>query len=301
MRTLIITSSEDITTDLLINKLGSENVFRFNTDLFFQYKLEVSDQVGFCIKDPTERKISLKTTAKVYWRKPVWPKLDPGVNGNERYLIAEIKHIVWDIFNISRAEKKTVLVDPLNEKRISKIFQLKKAQKFFKIPKYKFVYPLKESNKSVKAIVKSLSGEQMENNDFLFSTEININQLDKMSPWFIQEKISADYDVTVVFVKGKIFAFSLERSWLIGVDWRAQLNDLRCKWNPFLLNDNDKSKIRSFMKCLNLEYGRIDFLWDCKDLYFLEVNQNGQFAWLDFKGENGLLDAILTEISPQNI
>jgi hypothetical protein len=34
------------------------------------------------------------------------------------------------------------------------------------------------------------------------------------------------------------------------------------------------------------------------DYFFLEVNANGEWAWLDFDGKNGLLDKILGEISP---
>jgi len=40
----------------------------------------------------------------------------------------------------------------------------------------------------------------------------------------------------------------------------------------------------------------MDFLRANGVLWFLELNPNGQFAWLDPAGENGLLDAVADEI-----
>jgi hypothetical protein len=47
------------------------------------------------------------------------------------------------------------------------------------------------------------------------------------------------------------------------------------------------------MTTLGLKYGRLDFLKDENNRWwFLEVNANGQFAWLDLDGSRGLLDAV---------
>ena len=47
----------------------------------------------------------------------------------------------------------------------------------------------------------------------------------------------------------------------------------------------------------NLQFGRLDFLLDKSDYYFLEVNPNGQWAWLDMTGEHGVFDAIIKELT----
>jgi hypothetical protein len=49
---------------------------------------------------------------------------------------------------------------------------------------------------------------------------------------------------------------------------------------------------------LKLGFGRLYFLLDDQQYWFCEVNPNGQFAWLDLKGKNGLLQAVVSEISP---
>ena len=53
------------------------------------------------------------------------------------------------------------------------------------------------------------------------------------------------------------------------------------------------------MSDLGLHYGRLDLLFTGEDYYFLEVNPNGEWAWLDFYGEIGLLGTMIEEISPR--
>ncbi|MCA9643039.1 MAG: hypothetical protein KC492_20215, partial [Myxococcales bacterium] len=50
---------------------------------------------------------------------------------------------------------------------------------------------------------------------------------------------------------------------------------------------------RSLMEALGLRFGRLDFVLDKEGtLWFLEVNPNGQFAWLDTDGSDGMLTAV---------
>ncbi len=302
MKTLIITGSEDITTDLLINNLETEDTFRFNTDLFFDYNVQISCDIGFYIKDLTGRVITLESCKKVYWRKPIWPEVDEEREIEDEYLKSEIKYVVQEIFNLARIERKAVLVDPFIDKRVGKLVQLKIAQKYFLTPKYEFSYPLVDTQQfDEDVIVKSFSSTQMKNNSFLYAISAKFKHLDLNSPWFIQEKILAASDVTVVYIGGKIFGYSLQRDWLSGDDWRLQLNDPRCRWEKFNLDSMTQEKIVHFMNELGLSFGRLDFLYSEKKLTFLEVNPNGQYAWLDFEGKNGMLKTILEVISPRTM
>ena len=45
-----------------------------------------------------------------------------------------------------------------------------------------------------------------------------------------------------------------------------------------------------------LSFGRFDFIRKDGVLNFLEVNPNGQWAWLDEKDERGLVSAVAEEI-----
>ncbi len=64
-------------------------------------------------------------------------------------------------------------------------------------------------------------------------------------------------------------------------------------WANFDLTIDSIKNITDFMKNLKLSYGRLDFLQDATgELHFLEVNPNGQFAWLDLNDKNTMLSWI---------
>jgi len=46
-----------------------------------------------------------------------------------------------------------------------------------------------------------------------------------------------------------------------------------------------------------LAFGRLDFLLKGPTAYFLEVNPNGQWAWLDIDGGQGIFDAVVHELT----
>jgi len=52
------------------------------------------------------------------------------------------------------------------------------------------------------------------------------------------------------------------------------------------------------MQDLGLHYGRLDLLLTTEGYRFLEVNANGEWAWLDFDNRHGLLERMLAELSP---
>ena len=109
--------------------------------------------------------------------------------------------------------------------------------------------------------------------------------------------VDADADVTVVYVAGKCFAFRLERESFEGVDWRKHINNQKLVWCRCPLAAADEIAIKSFMREARLDFGRFDFLLDGETLHFLEVNPNGQWAWLDENGKEGVFDAVVEELT----
>jgi D-alanine-D-alanine ligase-like ATP-grasp enzyme len=55
------------------------------------------------------------------------------------------------------------------------------------------------------------------------------------------------------------------------------------------------------MKRCALRFGRLDFVLEDDTLYFLEVNPNGQWAWLDLNDEVGLITAMVNAIQGKEI
>ncbi len=292
---LIVTNSYDATTDLLLDRIGKAPVFRLNFDQMTKYVLRFNSD-GFSISDSTGRTVTSENMGKGYWRKPfnaenedreVWTDY---VNAEMRYVLTEIVNLLW-------SEGKLVLVEPFCERRTGKLTQLRRAQGFFAVPTYEFVLNGSPCQKS--AVVKSLSN-QLVGDKVLYTTTVHTPDLDPRYPWFTERYIEATHDVTVVFVRGRMFAFSLARDFLDRtVDWRECMFEEQ-NWMPHSLAPNLSAAIRGYMQALKLDFGRLDFLLDAQGRYwFCELNPNGQFAWLDLAGEHGLLDAIVDEISPR--
>lgn len=70
---LIYTTSFDTAVDLLLHHMGSQQCFRYNFDLWRDYKLEVAN-ARFRIEDPSGRVVDDSCVRKVYYRKPFTTK-----------------------------------------------------------------------------------------------------------------------------------------------------------------------------------------------------------------------------------
>jgi hypothetical protein len=133
----------------------------------------------------------------------------------------------------------------------------------------------------------------------IFSRVVDPTQLAPQYPWFMQQYVDAVYDVTVVVVRNRLFAFKLARDFLTtSIDWR-EVPEVACAWQPMELPVGICNAVFGYMNDLRLHFGRLDFLMDKNEqLHFCELNANAQYAWLDYDRKVGLLPAVLEEISP---
>lgn len=303
---LLITNSYDTTADLLVHRLGPEKVFRFNFDIWSDYSFEITPS-RFRIVDPTGRSVETETVAKALWRKP-WsrvPYRPSSLTDEDRYYDQEVWYAVRDIVNLLWLDEKIVLVEPFAERRAGKFIQLRIAAKHLQVPSYQFrmrlpsVFPNSEP-----IVVKSLTTEpvgSLEDRELLFTTRVDDRELSSECPWMAQRYIHAEKDVTVAFVYDRLFGFELDRlSFREQIaDWREMPTDWEAgKWQPHELPDDVTQGIFGFMKELGLHFGRLDFLLGPDGYHFLEVNTNGEWAWLDTEGRYGLLPKVTEEVDP---
>jgi hypothetical protein len=132
-------------------------------------------------------------------------------------------------------------------------------------------------------------------NRALFTTEVQFSKLDVRYPWYLQEKVDAKSDVTIFVCGQKLFPFERDRSQLKGLDWRNQddIFSTEQKWHPFELSTQQNKSVRAFLSGIGVDWGRLDFMWTGSELVFLEYNANGQFVFLDYNNQFGLLDAVV--------
>ena len=291
---LIITNSYDVTTDLLLDRLEGQPVFRLNFDQMSHYRMRI-DRDGFVLADPTGRDVSSQTVSKAYWRKPFNAPAEEAY-ARAKYVDAELRYALSELVSLLWLNERFVLVEQFAGKRTGKVIQLKCAHPFFEVPEYEFIVNHKSSRSA--GVVKSLSNELV-GDSVLYTTRVKTDSLAAKYPWFVESEVSAHKDVTVVYVRGKLFSYSLQRDFLErSVDWRRFASPEQ-KWEAHPLPAAMQAAVRGYMKLLRLDYGRLDFLLDADHRYwFCEVNPNGQFAWLDLNNEHGLLSCITEQVSP---
>jgi hypothetical protein len=291
---LILTNSLDGTTDEIVRRIGSDKVFRFNVDLWRDYVFRV-DTHGFHLADPTGRQYDSKDFRAAYLRKPSFddPLSIPEGGCPEAWLRAQISYFVQELYNWCAQQGLVRLVERGAQTRFGKFSQLWTASQYFSVPSWHFTRGTPLQSDGHEYIVKPLTADFIGDYKLLFTTRAAPRELDPTYPWLLQREVAASHDVTVVYVAGQCFAFGLDRSTFSGVDWRKHINRVELTWKPWHLTEADRAAIGAFMHDARLDFGRLDFLACGDELQFLEVNPNGQWAWLDEDGEQGIFDAVI--------
>ena len=129
-------------------------------------------------------------------------------------------------------------------------------------------------------------------------TPAHLTQIDliRTLPTLFQECIDKKYELRVTVVGERVFPVKIDSqsNSLTVVDWRnpACINDLH--YFPTELPEKMSRICLSMLDKLGLSFGAFDFVVNTKDeLYFLEVNPNGQWYWLEDKAKVLISDAIV--------
>jgi hypothetical protein len=216
----------------------------------------------------------------------------------EKFIAEEVKYIFREIYGWFLARSITKGTNPEFHRFKGKIQILNAASAYFEIPKTVCGWgsAIRSEARSKKRIVaKSLTSGLTTTNKALFTTEVDCAKLDPRYPWYLQEKIDADADLTIFVCGKRYFAFERDRSGLKGLDWRNQEDSFNAeqKWTRFSLTKQHREAVSAFLHQIGVDWGRIDFLRTGSKLVFLEYNANGQFGFLDTKHEFGIFDTVV--------
>ncbi len=293
---LLITGSRDGTSDVICKRLGKE-VFRLNYDIFNDYKLEFSPDF-WRISNPAGHKIDSTLVTSCFW----WKAFNFAIEGQDNYVVEEIKYIFRELYAWCKLRSLTKGNPYDFHNQIGKINLLNIASKYFLTPKTSV--SLQSAGVEVlngySVVAKSLSSALTDLKGSLLTSEVDIQRIDPNFPWFLQEKISSNFDLTVFVCGERLFSFQRSRENLKGIDWRGEQSfDPNIKeWEQRALSRNQIHSIQSFCKHLNTDWGRLDFMDVDGELLFLEFNANGQWLFLDFNYENRILDQVISYLLP---
>ena len=121
----------------------------------------------------------------------------------------------------------------------------------------------------------------------------------RLTPFIVQSEISKQYDVRVTVVGERVFAtaiWSQDNEETI-TDWRkGSRPDLRHE--KIVLDQRVERQCVKLVQRLGLRYGAIDLVCDQSGkLWFLEINPNGQWAWIENLTGYPIAAAIVDELT----
>lgn len=299
----IATCSQDTTTDIVMKALEASNVMRFNIDKPEDYAWDFH-RYGFHITNKVSgNKITEKTLSSFYLRKPMYfDRIDvPKFGCLEKWRRDETDELFQDFYRECQGRGLVALVRNANN-RYGKLRQLLVAQTHFRVAPWHFFHgELPDECKRGRWVVKAMTGTPIGEGKVFFVREANPCVLDLDYPWFVQERIDGDEEVTVVYIDGKTYAASAPRKSFDGEDSRKSIFTNPQAWPRCELSPADERAIKGFMNETGYRFGRFDFIRKDGELWFLELNPNGQWAWLDEKNEHGLVSLVADAIKAEDL
>jgi MvdD-like protein with pre-ATP grasp domain/ribosomal protein S6-L-glutamate ligase RimK-like protein len=112
--------------------------------------------------------------------------------------------------------------------------------------------------------------------------DLNDAQSIRLSPSIFQEYVDKNFDLRVTVVGERVFAAKIETTLPPDTpDWRA-CSPEELRHSLYHLPVSVERACIDLVRLLNLDFGAIDFAVDKRgEIYFLEINPNGQWAWLE--------------------
>jgi glutathione synthase/RimK-type ligase-like ATP-grasp enzyme len=301
MKVLILTNKSDLTSDFIVKKLKERNIsfYRFNTEELtksISISLNFQTDLFQLFDSNSEEIINLKEFSSIYFRRPELPAVDiKNLSiGEVNFLKSEIMFTLEGIYKILR---NAYWVSPLYSIRESenKIYQLEIAKSLgFNIPdslisnlyEQTEVFFNRNMSKCILKPIKSGLIDDKEEPKIVFTNIIEKLPKDKSKierfPVYFQNCIEKKGDIRVIMVGENVFATLIHSQDYENtqIDWRK--GEITLNHTKFELPSDLINKCISLLKVLKLRFGAIDFVLDKYDkLIFLEINPNGQWAWIE--------------------
>lgn len=312
----ILTNSEDGKhTDIVMEKLqkANQNVFRFDSDRFAGGEIVVDFRAndkdcGFVMHSQGQT-LDSKNIKSVWYRRPNNFNIQIKDLVQRRYAEDEIASFLNGLWANTKKAFWLSRVSSLEKAKL-KVFQLQLALKLgLKIPRTivtndpKIVRGFWDSCKHgtvFKAIYREFLdyGEKAFTIPTTFLTEEHIAKLDlvKRIPCLFQEFIDKKYEVRVTVVGREMFSVKInyQENFQTVIDWRDPRFIDKLRYETVKLPEAITKICRIMLNKLDLSFGAFDFVVDkTGEIFFLEINPNGQWHWMESQVGLPISDAIV--------
>ncbi|MCG7526062.1 ATP-grasp ribosomal peptide maturase [Streptomyces sp. OfavH-34-F] len=291
---LVATEADDLTADMVIAELGRRNVpvTRFNpADI--GSALTVSARFGSCpapvggqLRTPS-RTVDLTRVRSVYWRRPVWPTFDHLGADEARFASAQVRYGLGGALyaldgplwvnhplrnaaadykpaQLAVAQRLGLVVPPTlvtNDPDEARAFIDNHGQVLFKILRWT---PCRRDGVPVTGWADPVTTEEIDASVALV-------------PHLFQAVVDKVADLRVLVVGGEVFAVRIESGLL---DWRKDYSAL--SYRVVDLPSRTEKALLAYLDHFGLASGSFDLAVDrAGDLWWLELNPNGQWGWLE--------------------
>ena len=298
MKVLLFTNKEDVTTDFIVRELKRQEIdfYRFNTEeLSKSVKIDLNfEKEKYLLIDKLDNKTyNLLDFTDIYYRRPELPLYDDEglTDGEKSFLQIEIYYTLEGVYRLLSGKHWFNNVFAIRNAE-NKIYQLLLAKEVgLTIPStlisnhYDSVEQFLEKGNHIVKPVHNARIKDEKHPQIVYTSEIKqtIKKAEaEFNVNYLQKKIEKRCDVRATFVEEKCFAVTIDSQELeeTRVDWRKGEHILH--HTPIELPREIRLKCIQLMKRLDLHYGAIDFVLDKKGNYFfLEINPNGQWAWIE--------------------
>jgi len=305
---LIVTNEQDLTSDYVVLELRKRgrSYVRLNTETIPNARVSL----GFADTDDwsiafADRVVRGADVQAAYFRRPGSPTIDAGVenSGERAYCESEWGALLKSLYgrigdrwlnspqNIMLAEDKPG--------------QLLQAQMLgFKVPQAIVTNDMGSADEFLSGppcIAKPLREALLEGDAerVIFTNRVERAGLRDprafgAAPMILQHEIAKRVDVRVTVVGAQVFAATIASRGEAAeqVDWRrGQGGDL--SYEAITLPEALADRCVRLVASLGLRFGAIDLVWDRDDeFWFLEINPNGQWAWIETRTGHPIAAAI---------
>lgn len=307
--TLLLTQSRDPTADYIQKAFErkQQSISRINLDDFNIPKLLIDplQEDKRWIEDISGTKIKAQEIKAIIIRRPAIPNLHED-DAKSRFLGREIlfglrafletTSAIWmnhpDLNSIASSKPRNL--------QMASALGLKVPQTLISSDHIEILTWLeKQKNSVIKAISYGLM-ERKNSAEMAFTQRVpkNFNVEENTLPCvpiLLQEEIEKEADIRVTVVGNKVFSAILPQEGT-QIDWRARTNE--SKWNFYKLPNLIENACINLCSELKLEFAAIDLVKSVSgDFFFLELNPNGQWVWIEEETGLRISDAIVEHLS----
>ncbi len=314
---LIVTNREDITADFVVLELKKrkKDFVRFNTEDFpektnveaYFEKDKLQGQFRFI---DSNRIVPFSSIKSVWYRRPTLPVFRNVKPRYRKFCVQESITLLNGIWGTLEAFWVS------NPKNIyfaeNKLVQLMMAsQTGLLIPSTlisndcnKISNFLKKQKGNI--VIKPIKNGMLDNKSIIFTSTVNAKDLTFLKqsvpvPATYQENIKKELDIRITIIGRKVFATEIDsqKNKNSTIDWRRS-QDINLPHRKHKIPEDIENKCITLVEKLGLQFGAIDMvLSKSGKYYFLEINPNGQWGWIEkrtgYKLTEALVDLLIGE------